>query len=663
MSQHDPAAGGVCLVSMPYTLLNQPSLALGLLKPALAEAGIPVASLYPCLEFAEEIGLDVYNFLFEAKQEYLVGEWTFAGAAFPDLPPDPAYLDAVLASSVSRGLQRRSGFGSADPREALWAAREAATGFVDRLARRIVERRPRIVGCTSTFTQHCASLALLRAVRALDPGVVTVLGGANCEGEMGVATRRCFPWLDFVVSGDGDAAFPELCRKVLAAGREIPPGELPYGVISGDHPAVTSGAPAPRASIFELDRTPVPDFDDYFDALRASALAEYVHPALPVETSRGCWWGKKSHCTFCGLNGGNMDFRSKSPDRVVAELATLSGRYGLRKLNVVDNILDMGYIQNLLPRLSAGPPYTWFFETKANLRREQVATIADAGIRRLQPGIESMHDEILQLVGKGTTAFQNVQLLKWGRELGVFITWNFLWDVPGERDEWYGEMAEWLPWISHLQPPGVDRIQFHRFSPYHFRAESFGLSLTPYPFYSYIYPLPPEDLKELAYYFQDAARRPAREELASRPHLKRVIAVLGAWRALWGQDGHRQDGPVPLLLIEEEEPDRLQIRDTRPCAVAPVHVLEGAACQVYRACGQMQSLASLGSQCPGMSGADLEAAVADLVDRRLLLHRKGRLLALALTQVERIPDSLEEFPAGYVDQEAWQRHQPAHAVP
>jgi hypothetical protein len=223
-------------------------------------------------------------------------------------------------------------------------------------------------------------------------------------------------------------------------------------------------------------------------------------------------------------------------------------------------------------------------------------------------------------------------------------------------------MAEWLPWISHLQPPGVDRIQFHRFSPYHFRAESFGLSLTPYPFYSYIYPLPPEDLKELAYYFQDAARRPAREELASRPHLKRVIAVLGAWRALWGQDGHRQDGPVPLLLIEVEEPDRLRIRDTRPCAVAPVHILEGPACQVYRACGQVQSLASLGSLCPGMSDADLEAAVAELVDRRLLLHRKGKLLALALTQVERIPDSLEEFPAGYVDQEAWQRHQPAHAA-
>lgn len=651
----------VCLVSMPYALLNQPSLALGLLKPALTRAGISTATFYPCLELAEEIGLDVYGFIFEAKQEFLVGEWTFAGAAFPEAEPDPAYLDTILSASVSRGLQRRSGFGTADPREALWAAREAAPGFVERVARRVLQHSPRIVGCTSTFTQHCASLALLRKVRELDPGVVTVLGGANCEGEMGVATRRCFPWVDFVVSGDGDIAFPELCRKILDSGPEIPAAELPYGVLGGNHLAVTSNAAAPRASVAVLDQTPVPDFDDYFDALRASGLADYIHPALAVETSRGCWWGKKHHCTFCGLNGGNMDFRSKSPDRVVAELEELTRRYGLRKLNVVDNILDLGYIQSLLPRLRSDAPYTWFFETKANLRRDQLATIAAAGIRRLQPGIESMHDEILQLIEKGTTAFQNVQLLKWARELGVFITWNFLWDVPGEKDEWYGEMAEWLPWITHLQPPGVDRIQFHRFSPYHFRAESFGLSLAPHPLYAQVYPLPAEDLRDLAYYFEDPSRRPAREELARRPHLKRVIAAVARWRALWGQDGHHQDGPAPLLLMEEE-PERIHIRDTRPGAVSPSHLLEGLSCQVYRACGRIQSLRNLGSELakqglPDARPEDLAAVVEDLAARRLLLHHQGKLLALALAEVRRIPDSLEEFPAGYIDQDAWLRRQ------
>ncbi len=652
----DSRAADVILVAMPYGLLNQPSLALSLLKPALERAGVACATLYPSFEFAARIGLDVYGFLFEAKQEFLVGEWTFAGVAFPDFPPDASYLDFVLSASVSRGLQRRSGFRE-DPRAALWAAREAAAPFVEQVARQVLARQPRIVGCTSTFTQHCSSLALLRKIREFDPTVVTVLGGANCEGEMGVAARRVFPWLDFVVSGDGDVAFPELCRRILDHGPEIPAPDLPYGVLGAGHPALTGEAPAPRASIARMDDTCVPDFDDYFAALAASELVEYVHPALPIETSRGCWWGKKHHCTFCGLNGGNMDFRSKNPDRVVAELATLSSRYGLTKFNVVDNILDLGYIQTLLPRLSSARPYTWFFETKANLRRDQLATIAAAGIRRLQPGIESLHDDILRLVDKGTTALQSVQLLKWARELGVFITWNFLWDVPGERDEWYSEMAAWLPAITHLQPPGVDRIQFHRFSPYHFRAESFGLSLRPHPLYARIYPLAANELDELAYYFEDPARRSARDELAARPGLKQVMTSVARWRASWGQDGHAAT-LAPLLLMEEQ-PDGLRIRDTRPGAIATEYVLEGSAAAVYRACGRIRSSGSLREELARQRiacfEAELESVLAELVERRLLLAAEDKYLALALTEVRPIPDSSAEFPGGYVAQDAWER--------
>jgi ribosomal peptide maturation radical SAM protein 1 len=365
-------ASDVCLLSMPFPPLNQPSMALGLLKAAVREADISVSTLYPCVWFAEEVGLDVYVFISDSKQEFLAGEWAFAGAAFPDFRPDhEAYLDAVLSAAVSRGLLRRSGFDS-DPRAALWKAREAAPAFVEKVALRVLEKRPKIVGCTSTFMQHCASIAVLRKIRELDPEVVTVIGGANCEGPMGMAARKCFPWLDFVVSGEADHLFPDLCRKILASGKNIPAQDLPLGVIGGKNPGLIFNAEAPRASVQQMDRTPTPDFDDYFSALRLSPLRDFISPGLAMETSRGCWWGKVHHCTFCGLNGGNMAFRSKSSDRVVSELKELSGKYGIRKFNIVDNILDLSYIQTVLPRLAAGEPYTLFFETKANLKRDQL---------------------------------------------------------------------------------------------------------------------------------------------------------------------------------------------------------------------------------------------------------------------------------------------------
>lgn len=647
----------ICLLSMPFPPLNQPSMALGLLKPALRANGISVRTLYPCLWFAEEIGLDLYSFIGDTKQEFLVGEWVFAGVAFPDFHPDHnSFLDAVLSAPVSRGLLRKSRF-EADPRAALLDARAAAPAFIDSVARRVLALHPRIVGCTSTFMQHGASLAILRRIREMDPEVVTMIGGANCEGEMGVAAARLFPWLDFVVSGEADLLFPELCRKVLQKGRTIPASELPAGVITRNVSCVLFGGEAPRASVQEMDNTPVPDFEDYFAALEQSPLRRFISPGLAIETSRGCWWGKVHHCTFCGLNGGNMNFRSKSPDRVFSELEQLSGRHGIRRFNVVDNILDLEYIRTLLPRLAMPKPYTLFFETKSNLKRDQLKVIAAAGIRRLQPGIENMHDEVLRLIDKGTTGLQNVRLLKWAREIGIFITWNFLWDVPGEKDEWYAEMAEWMPSICHLQPPGVDRIQIHRFSPYHQRPASFGLSLQPYPAYSSVYPFPPERLSELAYYFEAQGRPTAREELENRPHLKRVMRVLAGWNRLWGQGGMGVGGARPLLLMREER-DFIHVTDTRPGAIAETHLLYDLPRRVYRLSDDIQTPASLLKALsrdggPAVSESELANVVAELKERRLLLVLNGRILGLALREVSDIPDSDDDFPGGVTDVESW----------
>ena len=47
-------------------------------------------------------------------------------------------------------------------------------------------------------------------------------------------------------------------------------------------------------------------------------------------------------------------------------------------------------------------------------------------MRRIQPGIESLSDHVLKLMRKGTTALQNIQLLKWCREYGVQPEWNLL---------------------------------------------------------------------------------------------------------------------------------------------------------------------------------------------------------------------------------------------
>ncbi|MGI5451625.1 hypothetical protein ACQEWB_00215 [Streptomyces sp. CA-249302] len=75
-----------------------------------------------------------------------------------------------------------------------------------------------------------------------------------------------------------------------------------------------------------------------------------------VEGARGCWWGEKHHCTFCGLNSSFMEYRSKSPDAFYDEVVRQVERHQVLDLYVVDNILDMKYLPTVLPRMHESDP-------------------------------------------------------------------------------------------------------------------------------------------------------------------------------------------------------------------------------------------------------------------------------------------------------------------
>lgn len=504
-----------------------------------------------------------------------------------------------------------------------------------------VARGPRIVGCSSVFQQHCASLALLKRIRELRPSIVLLMGGANCEGEMGLETLRAFPWLDCVVSGEADAIFAGLCRVLLEHGRAAPATALPHGAISQTHLRSPFPVVPPRPVIRDMDGLPVPDYDHYFETLRASALSSLIRPGLLAESSRGCWWGEKSHCTFCGLNGAGMQHRSKSPDRVLAELSELSARYNNRSIQFVDNILDMSYFRTVLPKLAAAPEkYHLFYEIKANLKREQIALLAEAGVRWVQPGIESLDDNVLRLIGKGNSTMMNVQLLKWSRAFGIHAAWNMLSGIPGESDDWYAEMAAWLPAIFHLQPPsGVNRVRYDRFSPYHMRPADFALALEPSRAYRYVYPLPNESLMRLAYSFEDSGRsRHVHRGMQDQPGQRELERVVREWNDLW------RSSPPDLRV--RDEGSQLRFFDTRPCAVQTSWTAEGLEADIYRLCDSAQTPAALLKQLCGTRGSeisiqDAEPAIEALCHAKVLLRRNGKLLGLAVnaSDASPLPDS------------------------
>ena len=645
----------VCLVQMPYGAVSHPSIGLGLLKAYLSADGISAQVFYGNLLWAEDLGLDAYMLIEQSCNNDLLGEWTFSGAAFPHFHSDPKKFIS-LAYGSSLALSMKSLHPGFELGRLLLLARERAEDFVERMADSILAEEPRIVGCSSVFQQHCASLALLRRIRERSSGVITMLGGANCEGEMGRATHRAFPWVDIVASGEVDGFFAELCATLLARGPDLPAAELPsgvYGPLSRGIDESGRGEEAPRALLANLDETAIPDYDEYFSTLAATRLTDWVTPALLVETSRGCWWGQKRHCTFCGLNGIGMTYRTKSANRVLEELDWLSRTYRVPRIQAVDNILDMRFFKTLLPALrDAGAPYKVFFEVKPNLRREQLELLAAAGVRSLQPGIESLHDSVLALLDKGTTGMQNLQVLKWSRHLGIRLTWGFLFGAPGEDDDWYADLAGWIPSIVHLQPPsGLVRIRYDRFSPYHYAPERFGIRLQPLASYSYVYPLPEAELENLAYYFEDYSDVSRGDIDPTRPGAPRPgLAALGPRIQEWKSTFWSAEPPV---LSHRDTGRSLIVTDTRPVARARRLELRGVERAVVLACEQALPAVGVTRRVAVELGrklrwAEVKPAVDSLCERRLLLAHEDRFLSLAVDEPLADYPGVLESPQGHI---------------
>jgi ribosomal peptide maturation radical SAM protein 1 len=494
------------LVQLPWGAIDTPSLALGILRTVAADHGHEVLVRYANLDFVDWIAerhpftAADYRYYAEASYFQSAGDWVFAGAL----------NDGEVRPGADRHFLDFLADTGATPAELATtrAVHDLAAGFVDELAAELVALEPDLVGFTTTFQQNTAALATAKALHRLRPGLPVVFGGANCDGAQGAALHRNFPFVDLVVRGEAELAFPALLAALESGGDLSGIGGLCWRDADGrSHANPQPATPLPPASIRP------PDYTGFFERVDASVAAGWVSPKLIVEGSRGCWWGAKHHCTFCGLNGTSMEYRSKPPEAFVAEVLGLAERHQLLDFYVVDNILDMGYFGTALPALAAaGHDLRLHFEVKANLRRRQFTELAAAGVVQVQPGIENLNTHVLRLMDKGVTGAQNVRALRDAQSAGVAASWNYLFGFPGETDADYTSVLSQFPALHHLEPPiGATRIVLERFSPYFDRPELGFAEREPSPQYRDLYRLPEAELNDLAYAFATPPRGIGRE--------------------------------------------------------------------------------------------------------------------------------------------------------
>jgi ribosomal peptide maturation radical SAM protein 1 len=595
----------VLLLNMPFVSLARPAIGISILKARLAEEGLGCAIGYGSLFFAEWVGQAAYELLLNRiSSAMFAGDWLFSQWLFPGR--DHAVYLATLRDQLGEG-------GGSDF-ETVLGMREQVGPFLEGCLERFRVAAFDIVGFTSTFEQNLASLALARVIKTRYPQKTIVFGGANCEGAMGLELHRQFPWIDLVCSGESDDTFPRLVKQLRTGGTLDGIGGL---IQRKDTKSVLVAAPE---RVHDMDRLPDPDYDDYFSALSSSILASDIQPSLLIESARGCWWGAKAHCTFCGLNGTTMAFRAKSAARVFAELERQRTRYGVGRFLAVDNIMSYGYFRDLLPMLrERNPGVSLFYEIKSNVKRNQVELLRDAGVLAVQPGIESLSSHVLQLMRKGVTGIQNVQLLRLCREYGLEIAWNLLYGFPGETPEDYIEMSRTIAAITHLKPPEVAApIRLDRFSPNYDDARNRGfVDIQPFSMYQFVYPLLAESIANLAYFFEYKYFDGRDPESYVRP----VIEQVEHWRQRNG-DLIKRYGADPELMVE----------DTRTPECPQHYMFNGVQRELYDFCDEIQSRSGIAefAASRGALAERVDAFLESAVSHRLMLREGNQYLSLAV---------------------------------
>jgi len=623
----------VVMISMPWAATTQPSPAVGVLTAICREERFPVTALYLNMDMNTAIGFEAAGKLATDRALYGLSEHLFACDLFgSEALSSDDFVEALTELDVSPPFN-----------DATYIKRlrdEVIPQFLDDVEERVLQEEPSVVGFSATFNQVMSSLALARRLRKKLSNVRVIVGGACFDGEMGIEYHRAMPGiLDHVFMGEADDSFREYLR--LVRGGEAVEG-IP-GVTWFDAGVVKFVPGQPKA---DLNQSPMPDYDDFFrekERMQQKTGRVFNIDSLPFESSRGCWWGEKSQCMFCGLNVESIPFREKTVDRVISEIVTLSARYRIANFTASDWIISRKSRAEIFRRLSElDLDIECFYETRADLSKEEIALMRRAGIRRVQPGIEALSTQLLRLMRKGTTRIRHIQFLRWCREYDIRLHYNLLCGFPGEEAEWYREMAEFLPRIMYLPPPlhNLHPIEMHRFSPLFEMRDRFDVSeWRVREDYGFNFPPGFLDLEKVGYFFtfQGSTVVPQTE------YSDCARQVIGKW--LEAHESGRS--PVYHYIIG---PGFLRINDTREgegrCLfLADMHQ------DILLLCDKIQSIQTLKEllePCYPSETAvgSVERVVEELVREDLMMEENGLFLTLPIGYRPRTTQEIYSYVVG-----------------
>jgi len=296
------------------------------------------------------------------------------------------------------------------------------------IRRAIEAERPDIVGVTAMTASYPAACRVAEIVKAIDPKLPTVLGGVHASDDPHGALAGG-PAFDFVVRGEGEHAMLELVAGLEArrARSAFDPSAIAgLGWRDGDAVRLARARPP----IQDLDALPFPLRDRL-------VWPDDVHEAFyaGVITLRGCPY----KCIYCAVpNSEGRQTRYRSAAHVVAEIAELHARHGVRTIFFHDSVFSLHKKRTLeLCRLLADRRLGIGFHCQTRTDRvdpEVLDAMREAGCEQVFFGIESGDEEPLARIRKRVPLDDIREAVGWVKARGMRCSGFFMVGFPWETE-------------------------------------------------------------------------------------------------------------------------------------------------------------------------------------------------------------------------------------
>jgi magnesium-protoporphyrin IX monomethyl ester (oxidative) cyclase len=604
----------IALLAVPFILPQYPALGLTQIKGRLKEIfkeNIEVQLFYLNHEFYQYFGDQLYQMISGGVIGSLMKEWVFRQEAFDRIKSNHEEYFSLFCPEIP-----------VDSPEMTYL-KEKWLGLGDFIRQLISTYRLTsydVIGVNATY-EVLPALAFCRHLKQINPKLITVLGGAALFKDISGTLIRLYPHLDYVCCGSGLISFPGLIRGIKE--NDETAGNSIAGMLSANNVGKVGWVSE------ELDiNEEIPlDYDDFFESLHRSHLDRKIDPIILMETSRGCWWGK---CTFCGFYKEHLKYRAKRPGIAVEEINRYFRTYNSH-IGVVDNIMPRSYIKNVLPYVQAPEGKFLMYETRSDYNEEEMKALNRASVRMIQPGIESLSTPVLELMNKGTNAFQTIDMLKFCVKYGILAGWYLLVGFPGMTADMYERLIYIISRVFHLFPPSkLVPIRIDRFSIYWNNSEKYNLVVAPFLSYEYIYPYDKELLPKIAYHFVDRNYDTGHHLLLGE-YYKKLETLIKSWTKRWQTKDIRR---FPRLTLLQRE-DGAYIYDSRQGGVNRYKISPFEA-EILNMLDTPHPADDLVTHFPGETTEGITAVLQHLDDRGLIFNENGRYMNLL------IRDYLEE---------------------